>query len=246
MKLLLNLFILSFITLACDQPVKTRVPSATNYQSGTNNFNNTGQGIVQEEESGTDVNTGSGSNNGSNTEVEFDHCPYLSPEHNGGALGNFGLCQGANDERRFKTIFSQANTNGTCFVPIHILSNGNSFKLGRAECVHNKANTNYYMTLYKEKVAPYFTYARPEAVNGVMVIGASSLNSYMGCMNGKEDYYIGTQGCCYSRRYNSSTNRYSCVSANPQCENAANNYATNICQLFVQNHSSNYRQVNFD
>lgn len=241
MKFTLPAFILSFILVSCDAPVRTRVPTQSEY-SGINTNN-----LTDDKEDTTTPSTGDTVTEVEDTVTEpgFENCEYMAPEYNGGSLGNFGLCAHSTDERRYKTVFAQSNTSGTCFVPVHISSNGNSFKLGRAECVHNQADTNYYMTLNKEMVPPNFSYPRPETINGVMVIAASSLNSYMGCMNSKEDYFIGTNGCCLSRIYNPSTNRYSCLQPNPQCESAANNYANNICSLFVQNHGNHYRQVVF-
>jgi hypothetical protein len=243
MKLILFTFFMTFNFVSCDAPVRTRVPTSVDYANiqGNGNFNNNqGNG-----DGG--VNTTSTVNNDSNNQEEpgFENCEYMSPEYNGGSIGNFGLCRHSSDERRYKSIFAQSNSAGTCFVPVHIQNNGNSFKLGIAECVHNNADTNYYMTLNKELVAPNFSFPRPEAINGVMVIATQSLNAYMGCMNSKEDYFLGTQGCCLQRVYNQSTNRYSCIQPNPQCESGANNYANNICSMFITNHGNNYRQVTF-
>lgn len=242
MKLLLSTFTMAFIFTACDAPVRTRVPTASDYSVAQTESDSYTEGTGTTDGSGV---VDSGETGNETTEPGFEDCEYLSPEFNGGSLGNFGLCRHTTDERRYKTVFAQSNYSGTCFIPVHVQTSGNSFKLGNAECVHNQADTNYYMTLTKELVAPYFSYSRPEAINGVMVIQASSLNSYMGCMNSKEDYLIGTTGCCLQRVYNQSTGRYSCTSINSQCESAANNYANNICALFKQNHGNNYRQVTF-
>jgi hypothetical protein len=250
MKLLLLTFIMTFIFASCDAPVRTRVPTSIEYTNGLAQpdgkiYDNLGNEIIQNEDDEDGDITANANTNGQE-EPGFEECEYMSPQFNGGSIGNFGLCAHKTDERRYKSIFSQSNSEGTCFVPVHIQNSGNSFKLGKAECVHNNADTNYYMTLNKELVAPTFSYPRPETINGVMVIAAKSMNAYMGCMNSKEDYFIGTQGCCLQRVYNPSTNRYSCTQPNPQCESGANNYANNICSLFVTNHGNNYRQVTFN
>ncbi len=245
MKLLTLLTLLSFFLVSCDAPVRTRVPTDETLTKG---------GIdtaSQNEDEGDDGDDGTGNdgngNNGNNQNEEpgYEDCAYLTPQFNGGSIGYFGVCQNSNDERGHKAIFAESSTQGTCFVPIHIQNSGNSFKLGRAECVHNQANKNYYMTLTKELVPPNFSYPRPEKINGVMVIKATSLNAYMGCMNSKEDFFISTQGCCYNQVYNPSTGRNNCINPNPQCDQAANNYANNVCNAFVQAHTDNYRQVNF-
>jgi hypothetical protein len=248
MKLLLGLTLLSFITTSCDQPQRTRVPTSSNYVSGQDTDSefpssyNMGDGEQGDGIGTGDGNTDTGSGTNSQGEAGFQNCD-ISTQYNGGSLGSFGLCQHDSDERRFKVKFSQSNTAGTCFVPVHVQSGGNSFKLGIAECVHNQADNNYYMTLNKEMTPPNFSYPRAEALNGVMVISASSVNAYMGCMNSKEDFLVATQGCCYQKvPYNG---RYYCLQPNAQCENTANNYANNVCGQFVQNHTNNYRQVSF-
>ncbi len=107
------------------------------------------------------------------------------------------------------------------------------------------------MTLQKEKVPPTFSYPRQEAINAVMVIKATSLNSYMGCMNSKEDYLLAAysqvqpgQPCCYQRVYHAG--RYHCLQANPTCDSAANNAAATTCNNFKSTHGSNYKQVPFN
>ena len=57
--------------------------------------------------------------------------------------------------------------------------------------------------------------------------------------------FVATNGCCFQQVYNPTTAKYNCVQPNQQCESAANNYANNVCGMFVQNHSNSYRQVNF-
>ena len=240
MKVLLTLTLLSFILASCDAPVRTRVPTSPSYGDVS------GQGIDDTgqpsnwETTGTNGSTGTTGNNGS--EPGFENCD-ISLQYSGGSLGYFGICQHSSDERRFKAVFAQSSTAGTCFVPVHVQNGGNSYKLGIAECVHNQANTAYYMTLNKEMLPPNFSYPRPEQINGVMVIGANSVNAYMGCMNAKEDYFVATYGCCYQQvPYNG---RMHCLQPNPQCESGANTYANNVCSSFVQSHSNHYRQVSF-
>ncbi len=241
MKLLLGFLILTIFTVSCDAPVRTRVPTAPSYDSISD------QEFVKPD--GPGVTTGdngtigtTGTNGGGSSEPGFDNCD-ISLQYSGGNVGYFGMCQHSSDERRFKVTFAQSSTAGTCFVPVHVQNGGNSYKLGIAECVHNQANTPYYMTLNKEMMPPTFSYPRAEQVNGVMVIAANSVNAYMGCMNAKEDYYISTNGCCYQQvPYNG---RLYCLQPNQQCESAANSYANSVCSTFVQNHSNNYRQVSF-
>jgi hypothetical protein len=240
MNQLLKLFIVTYLITACDAPVKTRVPTAPSYN------NISGQGVV---DNGVNVNnnnnnTGSGGSTGNNgsSEPGYENCD-LSLQFSGGSLGYFGICQNTQDERKFKAVFAQSNTSGTCFVPVYIQNGGSSYKLGIAECVHNQANTNYFMTLNKEMMPPTFSYPRSEQINGVMVIQSSSVNAYMGCMNAKADYFVATYGCCYQQVQYSG--RLYCLQTNPQCESAANSYANNVCNSFVQNHSNKYRQVSF-
>lgn len=246
MKILLSFLILSIFAVSCDAPVRTRVPTTPSYS------NTSGQGFGQGP-GFADTNGSSGSNGGTTTgstndgttgtsEPGFENCD-ISLQFNGASVGYFGMCQHSSDERRFKVTFAQSSTAGTCFIPVHIQDGGNSYKLGIAECVHNQANTPYYMTLNKEMMPPTFSYPRAEKINGVMVIAANSVNSYMGCMNAKEDYYISTYGCCYQQApYNG---KMYCLQTNQQCDQAANSYANNVCSSFVQNHTNNYRQVSF-
>lgn len=243
MRAFSSIVILSIFLVACDAPVRTRVPSAPDYNSIS------GQGMDEDpaayQTNGTDGGTNitnESTNSSSGGEAGYDNCD-LTLQYSGGNMGYFGLCQHNTDERRFKAIFAQSSTSGTCFIPVYIQNGGNSYKLGIAECVHNQANTPYYMTLNKEMMPPTFSYPRSEQINGVMVIGSNSVNAYMGCMNAKEDYFVATYGCCYQQvPYNG---RMYCLQTNPQCESAANNYANNVCNSFVQNHSNNYRQVSF-
>jgi len=244
MKLVALLFIFSFTIISCDAPVRTRVSSAGTFSNSGEQDNP--EGFQQGDES---VNGGNGTlsdGNGTLSNQEgFQDCEFLSPQFNGGSIGFFGICQNSNDQRKFKAIFADSSSQGTCFVPLSIANNGNSFKLGRAECTRNQPDQEYLMTLNKELIPPNFTQERQESINGVMVIKAESLNSFMGCMNAKEDYFITRQGCCAQKTYNPSTARFNCLRANPLCENDANAQANFTCNLFVQNHADNYRQVNF-
>lgn len=234
MKTLSVIILLSALS-ACDAPQKTRFPTnSTDYttvQGFDNGSGNSGCETSYEENCGQNTNSTNGSNTNStngttttatngSTEPGFESCTNTTPFY-GGSIGYFGLCRHSQDERQYKALFNQSDlTVGTCFVPIHI-EGGKSFKLGRAECVHNQANQNYYMTLYKE---------RPEEINGVMVLKASAVNSYMQCMNAKANYIASYPGCQY----------------NAQCLAAADQYAYTVCNSFVQQHSNDYKQVEFN
>lgn len=238
MKYSILLFIL-VISIACDAPQRTRYP--TNDYSTIQGFDNGNESGYDPCESsyeddcatngsnGNNTNAGTNSSNGSTNssngstgnsgEMGFETCSNTTP-HYGGSVGYFGLCQHDDDERQYKTRFNQSDlTIGTCFVPINI-QNGKSFNLGIAECVHNQANRDYYMTLNKQ---------RPEPINGVMVLKASAVNSYMQCMNAKANYIAGHPGCQF----------------NPACLAAADQYAYATCNAFVQQHSNDYKQVEF-
>lgn len=234
MKNVIILFIL-VIYSACDAPQRTRFPTNNDYSTiqGFDNGNATGNDgcdISYEDDCGTtnggtnsqNGSTTSGSNSGSGTtgnDIGFESCSNTTP-HYGGSIGYFGLCRHTDDERKYKALFNQSDlTVGTCFVPIHIEA-GKSFKLGIAECVHNQANQNYYMTLNKQ---------RPEPINGVMVLKASAVNSYMQCMNAKANYIAGHPGCQF----------------NAACLAAAEQYAYQTCNAFVQQHQNDYKQVEF-
>lgn len=237
------LFLLSFIITSCDAPVRTRVPSNT-YLSDVGASGVDDNGVVANPDTnggnGTITTGGTGISTGSEN---FPGCEYLSPQYNGGSIGYFGLCQGI-DSRQFKAVLAESVP--TCFVPVHILNSGNSFKLGMPQCLPNPTpDTQYPWTFVKEGVAPNFNMPRPEAINGVMVIRSTSVNAYMACMDAKENYFVVAQGCCAQTVYNSSTNKYNCVQPNPACEAAANAEANFRCGQFVQNHSDHYRQVDF-
>lgn len=209
------------VLFACDAPQTTRrapadyLNNASTYTNGTNNFVDPGDGIGD----GTD---GSGNDIIDpiiTSDPGFENCD-LGIQYNASSIGNFGVCQSTQDETKFKAIFGSTDTSvGTCFVPVHI-SGATSFKLGIAQCVHNVASKSYDFTLSKQRAEP---------LNGIMVIKASSLNSYMQCMNAKANYINSVPGCAY----------------NQSCVNAATNYANQICSSFISYHSSHYKQVAF-
>ena len=229
----ISLTILLVLLGACDAPQRTRFPTNPDYstiQGSTEGSGYTDCDSSYEENCGSSTTTGQNggsttsttsgnTTSGSNTQMGFESCSNTT-EFYGGSIGYFGLCRHADDERQYKALFNQTDlTVGTCFVPIHI-QNGKSFKLGIAECVHNQANRDYYMTLNKQ---------RPEPINGVMVLKASAVNAYMQCMNAKANYIAGHPGCQF----------------NQQCLAAADQYAYQVCNAFVQQHSNDYKQVQF-
>lgn len=229
-----TLFLLTLVFLfSCDAPQRTRFPTQSSdtviagggggydgYDGYNDNGSNGSTGT--DGSSGTTGTTGSTGTNGStgSNEQGFENCSNTTPFY-GGSVGYFGLCQHSDDERKFKARFAQTDVVvGTCFVPIHIVD-GKSYKLGIAECVHNQANTNYFMTLYKQ---------RPEEINGVMVLKANAVNSYMQCMNAKANYIAAHPGCEY----------------NATCLAQADQYAYTVCNAFVQQYSNDYKQVEFN
>lgn len=219
MKLLVATILFIFTLVACDAPQRTRYPYDV---SGSSDNGTSTAGTEQPDPSDQ---TGSETDNNDDTASSdgFEGC-NLSYQHDGKLIGYFGLCQNNDLETRFKVKMANSDsTTGTCFVPIHRESNGNSFKLGIAECVNNEADREYTFTLTKE---------RSEAINGVMVLKANALNAYMQCMSAKIDYIN-----AYS------TSLFNCAN-DLACLQAANNYAYNICSQFQQIYSSYYVQVN--
>jgi hypothetical protein len=223
--------LLPFILSACDVPQRTRFPTQTtdpvtlgdggyeNYDGYTNGEGGSTGTTSTNGSTGTTGSTGTSGTQGNN-ELGFENCTNTTPYY-GGSVGYFGLCKHSDDERKFKARFAQTDVVvGTCFVPMHIVD-GNSYKLGIAECVHNQANTNYFMTLYKQ---------RPEPINGVMVLKASAVNSFMQCMNAKANYIAAHPGCEF----------------NATCLQQADQYAYTVCNTFVQQHSNDYKQVDFN
>jgi hypothetical protein len=214
-------FLLAFVA-SCDAPQTIR-EEQMQYSNSSGSMDYTGN-YSDNQGSGNDNDYTDQTDTDPSTDVTstpgFENCD-LGIQYNGGSIGNFGICQNSQQEAQFKAIFanSAAPTDGTCFVPVHI-SGTTSFKLGIAECVRNTADTPYDIPLTKQ---------RPEAINGVMVIKASSLNSYMQCMNAKANYINSQPGCAY----------------NQACITAATNYANQVCSSFVSYHSNNYKQIQF-
>ncbi|MEX0798128.1 MAG: hypothetical protein WD025_01710 [Bacteriovoracaceae bacterium] len=216
-----NLLIFAlFLTVACDAPQRTRYPtSASGDYSSV--FGDSGAGGSSQGGSGDGNGNGDGgADDHGSSEPGFEEC-NLGHQYYGGNIGYFGVCQNSGDERKFKSSFAKADiSEGTCFVPMHI-QGSQSFNVGRAECVHNQANKTYYMTLYK---------SRQDDTNGVMVLKAGSVNAFMQCMSAKANYIQSRPGCLYD--YN--------------CMQAANQYASTVCNSFVKNHQNNYKQVHFN
>lgn len=211
-----SLFILALLSLvACDTPQRTRFVEQSS-------FDGSSLGDV-EDSSDTVDDSETSSNSDTDEEVSstpgFEDC-NLAHQFSAASIGAFGLCQSSLDERKFKTSFEQADLSvGTCFVPMY-MQGSNSYALGRAECVKNQASLNYSMTLYKNI---------DQEVNAVMVLKASSVNSFMQCMSAKADYMSQFQNCAY----------------NQACVNAATQYAQEVCSSFKTYHASHYRQVAF-
>ena len=151
----------------------------------------------------------------------FEDCNLGYQYYGGPQIGSFGLCQNSLNESQFKIKMANQDLNvGTCFVPIHIVNGGNSYKLGIAECVHNRAAQEYNMVLTKE---------RSEPINGVMVIKAGApINAYMECMSAKVNFYRANPNCQY----------------NQQCMYQADLHANYVCNQFVGTYSTYYKQVN--
>jgi hypothetical protein len=230
------LFFLTTLLLnqACDKPVQTRTAgSATTGQTSSSNVCINGyvratDGNIICSDSLTDGSSDNDDDDGTTTgdndddsvtsEPGFETC-NLNFQYYKSTIGYFALCQNTQNEASFKLKMERTDTSvGTCFVPISVQSNGSSYKIGIAECVHNQADNVYNMTLTKE---------RAEAINGVMVLKATALNSYMQCMSAKTDYLNAYPGCAY----------------NTNCLNAANQYATDVCNNFVAVYGTQYHQV---
>ena len=218
------LFATLFLAFACDMPKQTRYPTTSTYDSGVS-----GVDSVFTDGSSGDSSTGDNTSEDpvSNTTPSrqgFENC-NIGHRYDGGSIGSFGVCQSEQDERVFAINFAQADVSvGTCLVPMHYeydqYQRVVSHNVGRAECVHNQANTTYYPVLYKNQ---------NKAINAVMVLKYSSLNPFMQCLNAKNDYINGHPGCLYSQA----------------CVNQAVQYATTVCNAFKSNHSNHYKQVQF-
>ena len=205
-----------FIFASCDNPTRTRFEPMDNVDPSLMQGNPYPPQDSEEEDppqtGGTDV---------SIPEDGFEDCILGYQYYGGPNIGSFGLCQNNMNETRFKIKMANQDLSvGTCFVPVHIVSGGNSYKLGIAECVHNRAGQEYNMILTKE---------RSEPINGVMVIKAGApLNAYMSCMSAKIDYMRSVPNCQYSQ----------------QCMYQADQYANQVCTQFVGTFSTFYKQVN--
>ena len=218
------LFASLLLAFACDAPKQTRYPTTPTYNGGVGAVDGvfTGGGTSQDESS--DDPYQDPSDPATPSRPGFENC-NLGHRYDGGSIGSFGVCQSTQDERVFATSFAQADASvGTCFVPMHLYydqyQRAVSYNVGRAECVHNQANTTYYPVLYKNQNKP---------INAVMVIKYSSLNPFMQCLNAKSNYINGHPGCMYDQN----------------CINAAQQYASMVCTSFTDNHSNHYKQVSF-
>ncbi len=217
---LLTLFLFLFSLISCDTPMKTRDPGVSAGGSGIiqGGDGNVTDGSDKENEDGEDEGDGDGEEDNM-TDVGFEQCNTNYQYFAGSAIGYMALCQSDNVETQFKVKLQNSDFSvGTCFVPVYIQSNGNSFKLGIAECVHNEADKVYDMILTKE---------RSETINGVMVLKANALTPYMQCMSAKVDYLNAYPGC--QMDYN--------------CSMAADQYAQAVCSSFVSNYANYYKQI---
>ena len=225
------LSILIISATSCDVPQRNRYinsgPGITNISGDENTGDtptNTFTSVPSEDDSQTDS-----TSNQEASEPGYENC-NLGYSFYGGTLGYFGICQQSNNERGFKFKFqnqytcqggSNMSTNcGTCIIPMHMLSNGTSYKLGPAQCVHQNAGQTYYGT---------FSKVGTEAINAAIVIHRYSLDSFTQCMNAKSNYL----SQCYGGAYNQ------------QCLQGAESYATQVCTSFTQQHSNYYKQVSF-
>lgn len=216
---LLSIFI---FTISCDSPVRSRNPYATPINtSGVETQQTDGQSgtdTTNKVTPGTDTTSGSTSDE-ITTSPGFENCS-LGYDRYINTVGNFGLCQSSLDEAKFKTKFANTDSSlGTCFIAIHVNNDGSSYNLGAAECVHHQANKVYSFGLSKD---------RSENINGIMVVKANALNGYMKCMSAKMYYMSNYQNCSYY----------------PQCVQAANQYAAEVCTSFSQVYIGHYLQIN--
>lgn len=204
----------TLIFMACDSPTRTRFQDVSSQPVN----------IADEEAQTTDTD-GKDIPGGTPTtpvvDDGFADCNLGYQYYGGPQIKSFGICQSTLNETVFKVKLAEQDLSvGTCFVPVHIINGGSSFKLGIAECVHNRADQEYDMTLTKE---------RGEPVNGVMVIKAGpAINAYMSCMSAKVDYIRSIPNCQYSQ----------------SCVQQADNWANHVCTQFVGTYSTFYSQVN--
>lgn len=222
--------ILAILTtyISCDSPVRSRNPYAAPVNTtgvdvqgsdNQNNSGNTNNNANQDNTTKTNPDTGTTTNETTNS-PGFENCD-LGYDRYLNAVGNFALCHSTVDEARFKAKFANTDSSlGTCFIPIHVNSDGSSYNLGPAECVHHQGGKVYSFGLSKD---------RSENINGVMIVKANALNGYMQCMSAKMYYMSNFQNCSY----------------NVQCVQAASQYASEVCGTFTQVYVGNYLQVNF-
>lgn len=230
---LFSLTLVLIFTISCDVPQRNRY-----INPGTTSISGTGDGETETttyttspdksdtSDESTVITTPSSS---TDSEPGYENC-NLAFSHYGGSVGYFGVCQNTSDERGFKFKFqnqyncqggSNMSTNcGVCFIPMNMMSNGTSFMVGPAQCVHNNADQAYYGT---------FSKTRSEPINATIVIHRTSLDAFIQCSNAKSDYL----SQCYGGAYNQA------------CVTAAENYAYQVCTSFTQQHSAHYKQVSF-
>ena len=217
-KLVITICLLYSFT-ACDSPIRSRDPYAPAVD--TSNIDTSTSEKEKEKETDKEDNTKSQSE-GIESDVAdegFEDC-NLGAVHYEEKIGNFGLCQSTKDEKVIKIKMQNADSsNGTCFVPIHVNSDGSSYHLGPAECVHHEADKEYTATLNKD---------RSENINGIMVLKANSLNGYMQCMSAKYQYINNYYNCNY----------------NQTCLNSADQWAYQVCLNFTQVYDGYFFQVN--
>lgn len=216
--ILLSIFIIIFV--ACDAPSRPRNPyyvpvTSTDTDADTDTKTNPDQATG-------DTNQDDQNKNNDTTQVEagFENCS-LGYIYYASSIGNFGICKNTQNEMKYKVKLANGDSsNGTCFVPIHINSDGSSYHLGPAECVHHEGGKEYSMTLSKD---------RSENINGVMVLKANALNPYMQCMTAKMQYINNYYNCQY----------------NQSCLQAADNWAYQVCNNFIQVYEGYFYQVSF-
>lgn len=220
MKSLLLTFLL-ILSVACDTPVRNRSPYAqpTDTSSKDNPDDNPSVGGQGKDNDG-DGDAGEGGSGSETTQDDgFKDC-NIGYVYYALRIGNFGLCQSSKDETKFKLKLANADTSiGTCFVPIHVNSDGSSYHLGSAQCVNQEADRVYDMTLTKD---------RTENINGVMVVKANALNGYMQCMTAKMQFIQTYNNCVY----------------NSYCMASADQWAQEVCYNFTQVYDGHYYQVN--
>ena len=218
------LLILIFNFVSCDRPARTRFPTTSGSDPIDAIINGDGGGQnVSDNDNGSDDDITETDDD--LTEPGYDNCSLTGyPFWGGSSIGYLNICQNSLNESTFKLKMANSDTStGTCFIPVHIQSNGSSFNVGIAECFHNQANKVYDMILSKN---------RGESVNGVFVIKAGTpVNEYFRCMSAKTDYLSGFQ--------------YPSV-VNQQCYYSSQNadvYANCVCNNFKNAFSAYYKEV---